>query len=48
MREWTAAVKAGNPVDDLIPVNVPATAEWGHELERRLEFIERKLLPSGG
>ncbi len=47
MREWTAAVKAGNPVDDLIPVNVPATAEWGYELERRLGFIEKTLLRSG-
>ena len=48
MREWAAAAKAGNPVDDLIPVNVPETAEWGHELERRLGFIERKLLRGGG
>jgi hypothetical protein len=47
-REWTAAVKAGNPVDDLIPVNVPATAEWGYELECRLGFIEKTLLRSGG
>ena len=48
MREWAAAAKAGSPVDGLIPVNVPATAEWGHELEGRLGFIEKKLLRSDG
>ena len=44
MREWAEAAKSGNPVDDLIPVNVPPTPEYGAELERRLEFIEKNIL----
>jgi hypothetical protein len=44
MSDWVAAAKNGRDVKDLIPVNVPATPEWGAELERRLAFIEQKLL----
>lgn len=44
MRDWAEAAKAGNPVDDLIPVNVPATPAYGEELEHRLIFIEENLL----
>ena len=47
MREWVEAAKAGNPVDELIPVNVPATPEWGNRLESRLEFIEKTILRNG-
>jgi len=48
MREWAEAAKTGKNVHDIIPVNVPATAKWGEELERRLAFIEEKVLRRGG
>jgi hypothetical protein len=44
MREWANAAMHGNSVDDLIPVNVPATPDWGRELRSRLEFMEREIL----
>ena len=40
LRKWIDAAKSGKNVDDLIPVNAPATPEWASELERRLAFIE--------
>jgi len=44
MREWAEAAIQGNPVDDLIPVNVPATPEWGKNLASRLDFLDREIL----
>jgi len=44
MRGWVDAAKNGEPVDDLIPVNVPPTPEWAEELDSRLNFISKKNL----
>jgi hypothetical protein len=45
MRRWVSAAKAGEPVVGLIPVNVPPTPQWATELEHRLDFLERELIP---
>lgn len=42
--EWIAAVRAGASVDELAPVNVPATPRWADELDNRLRFIEQEIL----
>ena len=39
MRAWTHAVSAGESVEGLIRVNIPATREWAEALDGRLEFI---------
>jgi hypothetical protein len=53
MRLWVEAVKSGKPIGNLIPVcyqditnPVPPTAEFADLLERRLEFIEQKIIPN--
>ncbi len=51
--EWVARVKAGQPLDEtVIPVyyrdsdkEVPPTLEFAEMLERRLRFIEERILP---
>jgi len=48
MERWVQAAKTGGPVDDLIPVNVAATSEWGSRLESRLAFIRSEILRSRG
>ena len=45
MREWVEAVKAGNSIQDLIPVNAPPTIGNADDLERRLKFIEEHVVP---
>ena len=45
VRRRVAAAKDEKPVDDWIPVNVPATLEWAEKLERRLDFLETEILP---
>ena len=44
MEEWVAAAKAGESVENLIPVNVPATPENGELLEARLRFLDERIL----
>ncbi|MGZ8695092.1 MAG: hypothetical protein ACXWYS_06600 [Gaiellaceae bacterium] len=51
MRRWVAAASAGEPVDDLIPVEtsdgaapIEATPERARELEGRLQYLEREIL----
>jgi hypothetical protein len=51
MREWIAAVRAGRPVSELIPVEtsgggapLPATEETAAMLESRLDFIDERIL----
>lgn len=46
MRRWVEAVRAGRPVDGLIPVNVEPTREYAEMLASRLGFIERNILAS--
>ena len=44
MEEWIEDARRGGPVDDLIPVNVPATLENALMLKSRLEFLDEKVL----
>jgi hypothetical protein len=44
MRRWVDAAMAGAPVDDLIPVNTPPTAEYAEMLGSRLRTLEETLL----
>jgi hypothetical protein len=44
MEEWVEAAKIGKSVENLIPVNVPATPENGLLLETRLKFLDEKIL----
>lgn len=44
MRDWVYAVKNNKPLDDLVPVEVPATKENAHRLDKRLNFLEQKIL----
>lgn len=46
MRAWVAAAESGQAVDELIPVNVPATRESALALKNRLDFLEGEILPS--
>jgi hypothetical protein len=45
MQSWVDAVRSGGSVDDRIPVNVPPTAEYADLLDRRLKFLDEKILP---
>jgi hypothetical protein len=45
MRKWVAAVRAGESVDTVIPVNAPATLQNADALYSRLNHIERELIP---
>lgn len=44
MEEWVEAAKSGKSVENLIPVNVHATPEYGEQLESRLKFLDEKIL----
>ena len=44
MQRWVAAVRAGAPVGDLIPVAAAPTLEYADLLARRLEFLETNLI----
>lgn len=44
MQEWIDAVKAGRPVEDLIPVNAPPTEEAAQMLQSRLNFLTSRVL----
>ncbi len=47
MQAWVKAAKAGMSLDDLIPVNAPATLDNVAQLESRLKFInEHCLVPN--
>jgi len=46
MEEWVEAAKAGRGVENLIPVNVPPTAENAARLESRLHFLDKEILSS--
>jgi len=45
MRKWVSAVKSGARVDNLIPVNSRPEMKHALQLESRLSFVERKLIP---
>jgi hypothetical protein len=44
MRMWISAVKRGDPVDELIPVNVPAEPKYAQILKERLDFLEKNIV----
>jgi len=44
MQEWIRAVRGGDPIEDLIPVNTPPTKEYADMLASRLEFIDKQIL----
>jgi len=44
MQRWVDAAKTGAPVDDLIPVNTPPTAEYAAMLESRLRTLGETVL----
>lgn len=48
MRRWVAAAEAGQPADELIPLNVQATRATAIALRKRLDFLENDVLPSCG
>lgn len=45
MREWIAAVRKGEPLENVFPVRAAPTRENADQLERRLAFIESEVLP---
>jgi hypothetical protein len=49
MRRWVSAVRKGEPLTNIIPVNVEPTLAWANELDSRLSFIsERIVSPEAG
>ena len=44
MQRWVDAARAGAPVDDLIPVNVPPTTEYADMLSSRLAILRGTVL----
>jgi hypothetical protein len=46
MEEWVEAARSGSSVADLIPVGVPPTEQYAELLARRLEFLDREILPT--
>ena len=44
MEDWVGAARAGDPVDDLIPVNVEPTPENAEMLASRLAFLQEHIV----
>lgn len=44
MEDWVKAVREGDSVDHLIPVNVPPELEWANKLDSRIKFLDEKIL----
>jgi hypothetical protein len=44
-RDWVNAVREGASTSGLMPMIVPATAEWASKIESRLDFIDRDIVP---
>jgi len=44
MRRWISAVRSGDDLVGVIPVNAEPTEQWASELASRLDFIEREVL----
>jgi hypothetical protein len=45
LEPWIAAVRAGEPVSKLMPVNAAPTITNADALERRLRFLDEKIMP---
>ena len=49
MRKWVSAVRKGDALTDIIPVNVEPTLSWADQLDGRLSFISDRILsPAAG
>ena len=44
MQRWVEAAESGQPVDDLVPVNVPANKENAAALKTRLRMLDERVL----
>jgi hypothetical protein len=44
MRRWVEAVRAGESLEDIIPISAEPTAQHADMLAGRLDFIERHLI----
>jgi hypothetical protein len=44
MRRWINAVRSGNDLAGVIPVNAEPTEQWAGALAARLDFIEQEVL----
>ena len=44
MQRWVDAVRAGESLDEVIPVNVPPTTEHADMLASRLQFLRDRLV----
>ena len=44
MQDWIDAVRAGNALDECIPVNAPPTPEYADLLQSRLDFLNANIL----
>jgi len=43
---WIDAVRGKERFDDKVaPVDVPRTEEWAANLEKRVDFLEREIMP---
>jgi hypothetical protein len=45
MRKWVEAAETSGSIENIIPVNAPATPEFAGKLQARLQFIESEILP---
>jgi hypothetical protein len=45
MEAWVKAADKGESVDNLIPVNVPATPENAQHLDARLRYLRSEIIP---
>ena len=48
MATWVEAVRRGEPVNELIPVNASPTREWADALDSRLRLLRKSTLPHIG
>ncbi len=47
MRAWIEAVRKGDSLDEVIPVNAPPTVEYADRLETRLKLLESEVIGTG-
>ena len=45
MNSWVEAVRKGESVEELIPVNAPPNRDYAEQLNGRLEFLRSEIMP---
>jgi hypothetical protein len=45
MEDWVDAVRAGDSLDDVYPVDAPATQENADLLDNRIKFLREEMIP---